>query len=134
MIEESAPKRMVPNQMRYQAAPLPDCDPPRVTDRARQAERHGAAPSGVTLSRYLSRDVLKTFLTLPHRLWRGYLSLLAEPDGPRNAAGDRVDEARCTPGNHKCEAMALYFFAVLNTGEPDDLTRSAVERCERGMA
>lgn len=31
----------------------------------------------------------------------------------------------CTPGNHRCEALALAFFAILATGQIDDLTRRA---------
>lgn len=38
----------------------------------------------------------------------------------------------CAVGEHRCEALALAFFAVMHTGSLDDLTRAAVARCEAG--
>ena len=90
MIAPKAGKRMFPNQMRYQAAPLPDCVPPRDNSPERQGERQAAALSGVTLSRCLSRGVRAAFpfaawarpMTLPHyirTLLRRYWQAVRDP-------------------------------------------------------
>jgi hypothetical protein len=36
----------------------------------------------------------------------------------------------CRPGEHRCLALMLGFFAIQATGDIDDLTRAAVTRCE----
>jgi hypothetical protein len=38
--------------------------------------------------------------------------------------------AVCRPGEHRCLALMLGFFAIEATGAIDDLTRAAVARCE----
>jgi hypothetical protein len=42
-------------------------------------------------------------------------------------------EAVCRPGEHRCLALMLGFFAIQATGDIDDLTRAAVARCEAGQ-
>ena len=37
---------------------------------------------------------------------------------------------RCTPTEHRCEALALAFFAILATGQIDAATRAAAARCD----
>ena len=37
---------------------------------------------------------------------------------------------RCTPGNHRCLALMLAFFDLLNDGEIGPMTRAAVAQCE----
>jgi hypothetical protein len=36
----------------------------------------------------------------------------------------------CAPGEHRCVALMLGFFAIEAGGEIDDMTRAAVTRCE----
>ena len=38
----------------------------------------------------------------------------------------------CKPDDHRCEALGLAFFAIMHTGELDDLTRAAIARCNEG--
>jgi hypothetical protein len=38
----------------------------------------------------------------------------------------------CTDGEHRCEALALAFFALWHTGAIDDATRAAA-RCDAGL-
>jgi hypothetical protein len=48
-----------------------------------------------------------------------------------NASSDLAVE--CKPDDHRCEALGLAFFAIMHTGELDDLTRAAIARCNEGM-
>lgn len=51
----------------------------------------------------------------------------------RGAQREVAPKARgCTAGEHRCEALALAFFALWYTGAIDDATRAAAARCDAG--
>ena len=39
---------------------------------------------------------------------------------------------RCTDTDHRCNALGLAFFALMHTGDLDDLTRAALAQCREG--